>query len=172
MGCAANATGGSPVPRSIRSVPGVVTSACSTWLTVWSNRLPVVVVIVVVDADVATHNASAVVPDPIRKYVPTGMFAIPPLATVHDVVPAVAAEADAVADAVPAAQFEHAYRLEFAAASSIAVFGGSGIPVFGVHADSPTNKVTAGDSFRRMQRGLTPVPVGDVNTVVGIGVVL
>jgi hypothetical protein len=36
------------------------------------------------------------------------MFAIPPDATVQLVVPAVAAEADAVADAVPADQFEHA----------------------------------------------------------------
>ena len=40
------------------------------------------VVIVVVDADVATFRASCPVPDPIRKYVPTGMFAIPPAATV------------------------------------------------------------------------------------------
>ena len=128
--------------------------------------------ICVVFTDVDTHSASAVVPDPTRKYVPTGMFAIPPLATVQLVVPAVAALAEAVADAVPAAQLEHAYRFELAFASSIAVFGGSGIPVFGVHADNPTNRVTAGDSFRRMQRGFTPVPVGDVNTTLGIGVVL
>ena len=68
-----------------------------------------VVVIVVVDADVATFRASCPVPVPIRKYVPTGMFAIPPDATVKLVVPTVTdADAEAVAAAVPAAQLEHA----------------------------------------------------------------
>ena len=56
--------------------------------------------------------------------------------------------------------------------NSIAEFGGSGIPVFGVHADSPTNKVADGDSFRSRHTGFTPVPVGDTNTVTGRGVVL
>jgi hypothetical protein len=98
------------------------------------------------------------------------MFAIPPDATVHDVVPAVAAEADAVADAVPADQFEHAYMF-CAGFSSSAAFGGSGIPVFGVHADKPTNIVTP-DSFLSRTVGYTPVPDGAVNTSAGIGVVL
>jgi len=130
-------------------------------------------VIVVVDAEVATHRASCPVPDPTRKYVPTGMFGIPPDATVNEVVPTVTdAEVDAVAAAVPCDQLEQAYRFLPAAASSIRVFGGSGIPVFGVHADRPTNRVCEGDSFFRMQNGFTPVPVGDTNTVTGSGVVL
>jgi hypothetical protein len=86
----------------------VVTTACSTSDALCSNRDAVVVVIVVVDADVATDSTSAPVPVPMTKYVPTGMFAIPPDATVQLEVPAVAADADAVADAVPADQFEHA----------------------------------------------------------------
>ena len=108
--------------------------------------------IVVVDADVATASASCPVPDPMRKYVPAGMFGIPPDATVQLVVPAVAAEADAVAAAVPANQLEHAYRFWGAFASMIRVPGGSGRPVFGVHADSPTNRICDGDSFFRMQK--------------------
>ena len=56
--------------------------------------------------------------------------------------------------------------------SSIPAFGGSGIPVFGVHADRPTNRVADGDSFRSRSTGFTPVPVGDTNTVTGSGVVL
>ena len=160
------------MPPRTCSTPGVVVTALSTWDTVWSNRDPVDVVIVVVDADVATFRTSAVVPDPITKYVPTGMFAIPPLATVHEVVPAVAAEALAVADAVPADQFEHAYSVELAFGSSICVFGGSGIPVFGVHADSPTNRVPDGDSFFSRHTGFTPVSVGVTNTADGSGVVL
>jgi hypothetical protein len=131
-----------------------------------------VVVIVVVDADVATASASWPVPDPIRKYVPAGMFGIPPEATVHDVVPAVAAEADAVAAAVPADQLEHAYRFWGAFASWMRLPGGSGRPVFGVHADSPTNRVWDGDSFFRMHTGFTPAPVGATNTTAGRGVVL
>ena len=132
----------------------------------------VVVVIVVVFTDVATFRTSCPVPDPIVKYVPTGMFGIPPEATVHDVVPAVATPVDAVAAAAPADQFEHAYRFELAAFSFTDSFGGSGSPVFGVHADSPTNSVWLGDSFFRMHTGFTPVPVGDVNTSAGSGVVL
>jgi hypothetical protein len=101
------------------------------------------------------------------------MFAIPPAATVKLVVPTVTdAEVDAVAAAVPADQLEHAYRPFGAFASSIFVFGGSGIPVFGVHADSPTYRVWVGDWFFRMQTGFTPVPVGVTNTCVGSGVVL
>jgi hypothetical protein len=107
-----------------------------------------------------------------RKYVPAGMFGIPPLATVHDVVPAVAAEADAVAAAVPADQLEHAYRFWGAFPSWMRVPGGSGRPVFGVHADSPTNRICDGDSFFRMQTGFTPAPVGATNATVGRGVVL
>ena len=171
-GNAAEATGGSDVPPCTLSIPGVVTTEWNTCDTVWSNRDPVVVVIVVVDADVATDRTSAVVPDPITKYVPTGMFAIPPDATVHDVVPAVAADADAVADAVPADQFEHVKTVPDAGDRSIAAFGGSGIPVFGVHADKPTNRVWVGDSFCRRHAGFTPVPVGAMNTATGSGVVL
>jgi hypothetical protein len=93
------------------STPGVVTTEYSTSEAKCSNTEPVVVVIVVVDADVATHRASWPVVEPIRKYVPTGMFAIPPDATVHEVVPTVAdADVDAVAAAVPADQLEQAYR--------------------------------------------------------------
>jgi hypothetical protein len=62
--------------------------------------------------------------------------------------------------------------LWFAAASSIAEFGGSGMPVFGVHADRPTNRVCDGDSFLSRSTGYTPVPVGATNTAVGSGVVL
>ena len=130
------------------------------------------VVICVVFTDVATFSASCPVPTPIRNVVPAGMFAIPPDATVHDVVPAVATPVDAVAAAVPAAQFEHAYRFELAAFSLTDSFGGSGSPVFGVHADRPTNRVWLGDSFFRMHTGFTPVPVGDVKTTAGSGVVL
>jgi hypothetical protein len=50
-------------------------------------------------------------------------------------------------------------------------FGGSGTPVFGVHALNPTNRVCDGDSFFRMQLGFTPVPVGAMNAAVGNGVV-
>jgi hypothetical protein len=38
--------------------------------------------------------------------------------------------------------------LTVADGSSIPAFGGSGIPVFGVHADSPTNIVTFDSFFR------------------------
>jgi hypothetical protein len=50
--------------------------------------------------------------------------------------------------------------------------GGSGRPVFGVHADSPTNRVWDGDSFFRMHTGFTPAPAGATNTTAGRGVVL
>jgi hypothetical protein len=100
------------------------------------------------------------------------MFAIPPDATVQLVVPAVAAEADAVADAVPADQFEHAYTDCAGAGISSVAFGGSGIPVFGVHADRPTNIVPDGDSFFSRTVGYTPVPDGARNTCAGSGVVL
>lgn len=120
--------------------------------------------IVVVDADVATHRASCPVPDPIRKYVPTGMFAIPPDATVHELVPAVAADADAVASAAPADQFDDAYRLLGAAGSLICAFGGNGSPVFGVVADKPMNRVCDGEMFWMMHDGFTPVPVGATYT--------
>jgi hypothetical protein len=86
----------------------VVTTAYRTSDTAWANSAPVVVVIVVVLADVATDRTSAPVPVPITKFVPTGMFGIPPDATVHDVVPTDAADAEAVAAAVPADQLEHA----------------------------------------------------------------
>ena len=56
--------------------------------------------------------------------------------------------------------------------SSSIAFGGSGSPVFGVHADRPTNRVWDGDWFFRRHTGFTPVPVGDTNTVDGTGVVL
>ena len=50
--------------------------------------------------------------------------------------------------------------------SSIAAFGGSGIPVFGVQALKPTNRVPDGDSFRIRHTGYTPVPVGDTKNEV------
>jgi hypothetical protein len=53
---------------------------------------------------------------------------------------------------------------------SRAAFGSSGIPAFGVHADKPTNMVTA-DSFLSRTVGYTPAPDGAVNTCTGIGVV-
>jgi hypothetical protein len=59
----------------------------------------------------------------------------------------------------------------FAFGNSICAFGGSGIPVLGVHAASPTNSVT-GDSFFSRADAKTPVPVGATNTVDGTGVVL
>ena len=120
--------------------------------------------IVVVDADVATHRASCPVPAPIRKYVPTGIFAIPPAATVHDVVPAVAADADAVASAAPADQFDDAYRLLGAFCRLICAFGSNGSPVFGVIADKPTNRVWDGEMFLIVHVGYTPVPVGATYT--------
>lgn len=58
------------------------------------------------------------------------------------------------------------------AGSSRNAFGGSGIPVFGVHALSPTNSVADGDSFFSRHDGYTPVPDGATNTCTGIGVVL
>jgi len=101
------------------------------------------------------------------------MFGIPPVATVNEVVPTVTdALVDAVAEAVPAAQFDEQYRLWLAALILIDSFGASGSPVFGVHADRPTNRVCDGDSFFRMHTGFTPVPVGVVNTTVGSGVEL
>jgi hypothetical protein len=172
-GSAADDTGGSDVPAWIFSVPGVVTTEDSTSDAAWANRDPVDVVIVVVDTDVATFRTSAPVVRPITKYVPTGMFAIPPDATVHDVVPTDAdADVDAVAAAVPAAQFEHVKTVPPMGTSSSFAFGGTGMPVFGVHADSPTNSVWLGDSFFRMQVGYTPVPVGAMNAACGSGVVL
>jgi hypothetical protein len=100
------------------------------------------------------------------------MFAIPPDATVQDVVPAVAADAEAVADAVPADQLDEQYSVWFATLILIDSLGGSGRPVFGVHADSPTNKVCDGDTFFTVTTGFTPVPVGATNTADGSGVVL
>jgi hypothetical protein len=55
--------------------------------------------------------------------------------------------------------------------SSTIEFGGSGSPVFGVHADRPTNSVADGDSFFSRHTGLTPVPVGATKTADGRGVV-
>ena len=160
------------MPARTCRTPGVVTTEYTTSEAAWSNRDAVVVVIVVVLADVATFRASCPVPTPSRKYVPTGMFGIPLDATVNVVLPTVDAPADAVAAAVPADQFEHAYRVLVAFGSLSSVFGVSGIPVFGVHADKPTNRVCEGDSFLMMHTGFTPVPDGDVNTAVGSGMVL
>jgi hypothetical protein len=154
------------------STPGVVTTEYSTSEAAWSNRAPVVVVIDVVDADVATDSTSCPVPTPIAKYVPTGMFAIPPDATVHDVVPTVDTPVPAVAAAVPADQLEQAYRDLPGIIRSTLAPASSGIPVLGVHADRPTNRVADGDSFFRTHTGKTPAPVGTVNTGAGSGVVL
>jgi hypothetical protein len=119
----------------------------------------VVVVIVVVLAEVATFSTSCPDPVPITKYVPTGMFAIPPDATVNDVVPTVTdADVDAVAAAVPAAQFAHAYRDLVTLFSLIRSFGINGSPVFGVHADKPTYMIWF-DWFCKLRHAVTPAVV-------------
>ena len=73
---------------------------------------------------------------------------------------------------MPADQFEHVKTVPPVGTSSILPFGATGRPVFGVHADKPTNRVCDGEMFFRMQAGFTPVPVGAMNAACGSGVVL